>query len=104
MNFPKILVALDRSTLDNKLIQYSRFIAKKFGVNSIQFTHVVPFYIAPNLLDSSFENLIRKDVFLPEKQQKELAKGRSGLAGFVFGSVTEKLLSIKDTPPVLVVW
>lgn len=68
MSFPKILVALDFSTLDKTLIKYSHFIVEKFGANSIQFIHVVPSHIAPDSLDNS----IQKDSLPIEKYQKEL--------------------------------
>lgn len=114
MNYPKMLVALDFSTLDKKLIQYSRFIAEKFGVDSIQFIHVVPFDIPPDSLDSSLENLIREGLPLPERHQKGLAKDIQ----FAFGEMKEvninltieegkpqtKLLSLvnEDNPDLLV--
>ena len=46
-----------------------------------------------------------KKIALSEKSDLIItgAKGRSGLSGFVFGSVTENLISTKDTPSVLVV-
>lgn len=97
MNYPKTLVALDHSALDKQLIQYSRFIAKNFGVSSIHFTHVVPFYLPPNLMDSSLESLIPKGGLLSKTYQTELAKDIQ----FVFGEMkgVDIKLSVEEGKP-----
>lgn len=74
MNFPKIIVALDHSGLDEKLIEYSHFITTHFKTNTTQFFHVVPHYMSSNILDSRLENLLRKKSILARQQPKNLEK------------------------------
>lgn len=72
MNFSKIAVALDRSSFDEKLIQYSAVIAKHFGVTSADFLHVVPYYFPPHLIGYDLQKILRKELFLTQEQQREL--------------------------------
>ena len=72
MNFSKMVVALDRSPLDEKLIQYSHFIAKHFGVTSACFLHIVPYFTPPNSINHDLEKILKKDLFVTEIQQREL--------------------------------
>ncbi len=74
MNFFKIMVALDRSGLDEKLIEYSHFIANNFKATTTHFFHVVPHYIPSNILDNRLENLLRKKSILAREQPKDLEK------------------------------
>ena len=72
MNFPKIMVALDRSGLDKTLIEYSQFITTYFKATTAHFFHVVPHYMPSNILDSRLENLLRKKATLAGQQSKDL--------------------------------
>lgn len=114
MNFPKIVVALDGSGLDKKLIEYSHFIAKNFKANATQFFHVVPHFMTSNILDSRLENRLRKKPSFAKQQSKKLEKNihsvfeeKEGMKvnlSVVEGKPQDQLLSIirKKKPNLLV--
>lgn len=114
MNFPKILVALDFSTFDKTLIEYSRFIVEKFDANSIKFVHVVPSYILSDSLDSNLKSLLKQDSLIPERYQEKLGKDIQSTFGDLKGvninisikagkPQTELLRLIKENKPDLLV-
>ena len=113
MNFSKIITALDGSKLDKKLIKYSHFIANTFKTDAVLFFHVVPSFMASNILDVQLENLLRKNSTFA-KQPKELEKKiysvfeeREGLEvnlSVVEGKPQDQLLSmIRENKPDLLV-
>lgn len=57
--FPNIMTALDLSEMDEKLIAYSRFIAKTTATKSLRYVHVIPHFILPEPVSSTFVELVQ---------------------------------------------
>ena len=58
ISFPKVMVALDLSLMDEKIIPYSRFIAQTTSTKKIQFIHVIPQFIVPEPGGITLDELI----------------------------------------------
>lgn len=72
MIFPKVVVALDRSSMDQKLIQYSYVIVQHLAVVEVSFFHIVPYVLPPHLIGYDREQRLRKELFLTQDQQRKL--------------------------------
>ena len=72
--FPKIMTGLDLSNLDGKLIKYSQFMAKNASTRSLQFIHVIPHYIIPESVDSSFQKVLSGNLQIDKWAQLQLDK------------------------------
>jgi nucleotide-binding universal stress UspA family protein len=74
MNFNKMMVALDFSSMDKNLISYSHFLAQICGGKTVEFVHVVPSFVPPRLSNSDLEELMEQALEFKESTSKKLAE------------------------------
>lgn len=93
MAFSKIMVGLDLSSFDEKLIQYSRFIATKFETKTIDFLHVIPAFLFPEAIEpisSSVNQQLAEEIQLAFGADKKVKVNISVLEG----KIREQLLGL----------
>ncbi len=79
--FPNIMVALDLTNTDEKLIAYGRFLAKISEARTLQFVHVIPHFILPEPVSSSFDEIVRGEEPIQHRVQRQLEKAIQAVAG-----------------------
>ncbi|MCF8243800.1 MAG: universal stress protein [Saprospiraceae bacterium] len=70
--FPNIMVALDLSAMDEKLIAYSRFLVKASAAKTLRFVHVIPHFILPEPVSSSFDEMVRGEEPIQQRVERQL--------------------------------
>ena len=73
MLFNKIIVALDLSEMDEKIILYSRFIIQNVGHPYVHFLHVALETSLPKKNTHSYEYMIEKDSLILKQKKEKLA-------------------------------
>lgn len=76
MEFNKLMVALDLSKMDEKLIPYSAFISQIAGTKKVEFIHVFPSNIPP------FANRDNPEIVTLRKCRKQKPPKSNSLKGF----------------------
>lgn len=72
--FKNIMTALDLSEMDDTLIAFSRFIAKTAAAKSLRFVHVIPHFILPEPVSSTFVELVRGVEPIEQRVMQKLDK------------------------------
>jgi nucleotide-binding universal stress UspA family protein len=69
-----ILVALDLSTMDNKLIQAASLFSRLFQAESVKFLHVIPSFVMPEGVWTSPENILSSSFQINREVEGEMLK------------------------------
>jgi nucleotide-binding universal stress UspA family protein len=73
LRYSKITAALDLSSMDEKIIRFGRWLAGLAEAKTLEFIHVIPNFIFPEHVGSSFEELVKGDEPIEHRIQRKLA-------------------------------
>ncbi|MEL6925199.1 MAG: universal stress protein [Bacteroidota bacterium] len=94
-NIKRIMVALDLSTMDQQLLEYTRFIASVSEAEKIYFLHIIPNFTQPANVDLSFHKSFTVNSPIDEKVKAILSQQ----VDKVFRPVTAGAVSAGSTAP-----
>ena len=78
-SFPRILVALDLSPMDQMLIRHARKIAELFLATRVYFVHIIPDMAIPKSAQLEFRKRFAPETPIDEQVQKQLERTVAGI-------------------------
>lgn len=87
LNTQTIAVAVDLSNVDEKILRYTQFLAKKLYVKKVSLVHVIPTILSPGHADLEMHEILGASFSLKKNIEAKIAETRNGI--FQNGIMTE---------------